>query len=175
MGTLSHRAVRTLALGALGAMLLGTASRTNADPISFHLTSDQITTTSGSSVTFDGTVTNDSGGALKASDFFFNFFGFDPVSVNPIQDLGVTSDFLIPNGSMSAGVALFDVTLGSVPSGSIFTIEAQLEDINSDLSAEQTVTVNVPGSVATPEPGTIVLFATGLLTIAVSRKLTFAR
>jgi hypothetical protein len=100
-------------------MLLGAACRANADPISFHLTSIQITTMSGATATFDGTVTNDSGVALNASDFFFNFLGFDPVSVNPIQDLGVTTDFLIPNGTTTSVVALFDVMLGAVPAGSI--------------------------------------------------------
>jgi hypothetical protein len=167
MGTLSQWAARMLALGA---MLLGAASRTEADPISFHLTSIQITTTSGSTVTFDGTVTNNSGGALNASDFFFNFFGFDPNSVTPIQDLGVSTDFLILNGSTSHGVPLFDITLGSVPTGSMFSIQVQLEDINSDLSGVQTVMVNVPASSTTPEPATIVLFGTGLFLVTVKRR-----
>jgi hypothetical protein len=118
-----------LAVGAIGAMLLGAASRTKADPISFDLTSSQITTTSGSTLTFDGTVTNNSGGALNATDFLFNFFGFDPASVNPIQHLGVASDFLIPNGTTSRMVALFDVILGVVPAGSSFPVDVVLQDI----------------------------------------------
>jgi hypothetical protein len=162
MGTLSQWAVRTLALAASGAVLLGAASRATADPISFHLTSIQITTASGSTVTFDGTVTNDSGNALNASDFFFNFFGFDAISVTPVQDLGVLTDFLIPNGSISSTVSLFDVALGTVPMGSTFPIEVQLEDASGDLSAIQTVTVSVPGGATVPEPATLLLLGTGL-------------
>lgn len=172
MATLSQWAVQTLALGAIGTVLLGAASTTKADPISFHLTSIQITTTSGSTVTFDGTVTNDSGGSLKASDFFFNFFGFDPVSVSPIQDLGVASNFLIPNGATSGVVALFDVMLGAVPAGSSFPLDVVLQDTNSDLSTQQGVTVSVSGSVTqTAEPATLLLLTTGLLVpFAVRRK-----
>jgi hypothetical protein len=137
MGTLPQRTVRTLALGAIGAMLLGAASRTKADAVSLDLTSSQITTTSRSTVMFDGTVTNNLGGALNATDFFFNLFGFDPASVNPIQDLGVASDFLIPNGTTFRLVALFDVILGVVPAGSSFPVDVVLQDINSDLSITQ--------------------------------------
>jgi hypothetical protein len=168
MATLSRWVVRMLALGA---MLLGAANRTEADPISFHLTSIQITTTSGSTVTFDGTVTNDSGGSLKASDFFFNFFGFDPVSVNPIQDLGIASDFLIPNGTTSGVVALFDVMLGAVPADSNFPLDVVLQDVNADTSAMQTITLSVPGSVTqTPEPATLLLTATGLVVSLINQR-----
>jgi hypothetical protein len=92
---------------------------------------------------FDGTVTNNLGGALNATDFFFNLFGFDPASVNPIHDLGVASDFLIPNGTTFRVVALFDVILGVVPAGSSFPVDVVLQDINSDLSITQTVMESV--------------------------------
>jgi len=158
------------------------ASSALADDISFTVSDTTLTTTSGGTVTFEGTVTNDSGGDLNASDFFFNFFGYDPTSVNPIQDLGVSTDFLIPNGSTSATVDLFDVTLGAVPSGSSFPIEVQLEDINGDLSAVETVTVDVEsaaggggssggsGPVPAPEPGSFVLLCAGLLGLTFMRK-----
>src|SRR5271166_6041944 len=71
-----------------------------ADAISFHPSNTVLDTTSGGRVTFDGTVTNNSGGDLNASDFFFNFSGYDPTSVNPNQDLGFP-DFLIPIGTTS--------------------------------------------------------------------------
>jgi hypothetical protein len=150
--------------------LLGTAKATKADGISFAVSNPSLTTTSGGTVTFDGTVTNDSGGDLNASDFFFNFFGYDFTSVNPIQDLGVVTDFLIPNGTTSSSVALFDVTLGSVAPGSSFPVEVQLEDINNDLSAVQTVTVSVPGLVETPEPSTLGLLAAGLMLIPIAHR-----
>ena len=106
--------------------------------------------TSGGTVVFEGTVTNDSGANLAASDFFFNFFGFNR-AVTPTQLLG-TPDFALPNGSTSAAVDLFSVTVGAAPNGAKFTIEVSLEDVNSDLSSSQTVSVTVSGTAVVPEP-----------------------
>lgn len=143
--------------------LLGAANAAKADGISFTVSNTSLTTTSGGTVTFDGTVTNDSGGDLHASDFFFNFFGFDPASVMPpVQDLGVSADFLIRSGTTSTIVALFDVTLETVPMGSSFPISVLLEDSNNDLSAVETVTVSVPGAVVTPEPASLLLLGMSL-------------
>jgi hypothetical protein len=167
MGTLAQWAIRALALGLIGVALLGSASGAKADPISFQLASTQLTTTSGGTVTFEGMVTNNSGQDLNASDFFFNFFGFDPVSVNPVQDLGVLTDFSVPSGSTSALTPLFDVALSAVPTGSIFPIEVQLEDINSDLSEIVAVSVSVPGGTSVPEPASFLLLAIGAFMIFV--------
>jgi hypothetical protein len=134
-----------------------------ADGISFTLSNPSLNTTSSGTVQFDGTVTNGSGQDLNASDFFFNFSAYDPTSVTPNQDLGVATDFLIPNGSTSGVVDLFTAVLGPVPTGSSFPIDAQLEDINGDLSAIEIATVSVPGSVAVPEPSTLLLLGTGVL------------
>jgi hypothetical protein len=164
MGLRKFKFIRVIALTGMCLCALATPAASRADGISFELSSVTLTTTSGGTVTFDGAITNDSGGALNASDLFFNFFGFDPASVNPIQDLGVSLDFLIPNGTTSSLVALFDVTLGLVPTGSSFAIEVQLEDINSDLSATEMVSVSVPGSVTgTPEPAGFLLLGAGLV------------
>jgi hypothetical protein len=123
-----------------------------ADGISFQLVDSSLDATSGGSVTFQGTVTNQSGADLNASDFFFNFFGYDFNSVNPVQDLGGT-DFAIPNGSTSGTVDMFDVFVGQVPLGSTFPIEVQLQDALSDVSSIQTVSVSVPSDSSTiPEP-----------------------
>jgi hypothetical protein len=171
MRTLAQWAIRALALGLIGAGLLGSASRAKADPISFQLALRQLTTTSGGTVTFEGTVTNNSGQDLNASDFFFNFFDFDPVSVNPIQDLGVLTDFSIPTGSTSTLTPLFDVALSTVPTGSIFPIEVQLQDINSNFSEIVTVSVSVPDGSGTgttvPEPASLLLLAIGAFMICV--------
>jgi hypothetical protein len=151
---------------------LAIAGPARADGISFAVSNNSLTSTSGGTVTFDGTLTNNSGGDLNASDFFFNFFGFDPTAVTPNQDLGVLVDFLIPNGTTSTLVALFDVTLGSVPDGSTFPIEVQLEDINLDLSDSETVTVSTGGSstVPIPEPSTLILLAGALATLVAARR-----
>jgi hypothetical protein len=140
------------------------------DGISFQLSESTLTGTSGGTVTFTGTVTNNSGVDLNASDFFFNFFGFDPAALNPNQDLGVSSDFSIPDGTTSGLVALFDVTLGSVSDGASFPLGALLEDINGDLSDSQVVTLSTSGPPPPPpppvsEPSTFLLLASAVVAV----------
>lgn len=148
-----------------------TSISAQADSITFQLSSASLATTSGGDVIFTGTITNNSGFDLNASDFFFNFFGFDATSVTPSQDLGISSNFLIPNGTTSGTVDLFDVMLGLVAAGSSFPIQVQLEDINSDLSTTQTLMVSVTSPVtAIPEPGSLVLLGTGLCALFVARR-----
>ena len=137
-----------------------------ADGISFQLTATTLTAASNGTATFTGSVTNGSGLDLNATDFFFNFFAFDPASLNPIQDLGVVTDFSIPNGSTSPDVSLFDVMVSNVPAGASFSLEVQLEDVNLDISATQTVTITVPGTQPVSEPHTELLLLTGLLPLA---------
>ena len=158
--------IRILLAAVVCAALLWGVPKAQAENIAFQLSSGSITTTSGGTALFLGTVTNDSGSNLKASDFFFNFFGFDAASVIPSQDLGVATDFLIPNGSTSATVDLFDVRLGSVPAGSSFPIQVQLEDIISDLSLTQTVSVSVA---PVPEPSALFLVGSVLIGLFVLR------
>jgi hypothetical protein len=132
--------------------------------ISFDLTSSSVAIVAGGTITFTGTVTNNSGADLDASDFFFNFFGYDPSSVTPFQDLGVVTDFLIPSGATSFRVPLFDITLVSVSAGPSFPVEVELEDVNNDLSEVQTVTVSTASTIV-PEPRAPWLLAVGLLGI----------
>ena len=125
-----------------------------ADAISFQLQSTDLVAQSGGEAVFQGTVTNQSGMELNATDFFFNFSGFDFESVNPVQDLGI-ADFPVPDGTTSSPVDLFGVFVGLVPSGSKFTVDVQLEDALLDLSALETVTVSVPSTTAVPEPAAL--------------------
>ena len=155
------------------------ASPLRADGISFTVTSTTLSTTSGGDVVFTGTVTNDTGGDLNASDFFFNFMGYNSAAVTPNQDLGFASDSAsldIPNTMTSPVVALFDVALGAVSAGSTFPIQVQLEDTNNDLSSIVTVDVIVPsgtgggGTTPTPEPASLLLLGAGLSALAVARR-----
>lgn len=161
-----HAPVAALFCGAL----IWQAPLVHAGVISFDLTALSLATTAGDTVSFTGAVTNDSGGDLNASDFFFNFFGFDPSAVTPSQDLGVVTDFLIPNGTSSGLVELFDVQLGSVAPGSIFPIDVQLEDTNSDLSDVQTVFVSNGPVTGIPEPSILVMVGIGMIAIGLGHK-----
>jgi hypothetical protein len=151
---------------ALAAALLGAAPGARADTISFQLSDTTLSVTSPGSVTFFGTVTNQSGVDLNASDFFFNFSGFDPAAVTPSQDLGVATDFPILTAPTSALTDLCSVTVSAVSPGARFPLEVQMQDINNDLSATETVNVVVP----VPLPDTALLLACGLIAFWVARR-----
>jgi hypothetical protein len=142
-----------------------------ADSISFQLQAAAVSVDSGGTASFSGTVSNGSGKDLHASDFFFNFSGFDPASVSPVQILGVSTDFLIPNASTSKISELFEVMLGTVPANSSFLLSVQLEDSAGDLSAIQNVTISVPGSVVgAAEPRASSFLGIGLMVLVLARK-----
>jgi PASTA domain len=156
VGTLTHQNSTTVANGSVisqhpvagssavdgSPVSLVISQGTGLPSISFQPTTTSLKTTSNGKVTFRGTLTNNSGTDLNATDLFFNFSNFNSDSATPSQDLGITANFLITNGSTSAVVDLFEVRLGSVPAGSSFQIQVQLEDTKSDLSTVQTVLVS---------------------------------
>ena len=152
-------------------------SPSKADGISFQLTATTVSAASNGTAMFTGSVTNSSGVDLNATDFFFNFFNYDPTVVTPNQLLGTSTDFSIGNGTTSSILDLFNVQLGTVSAGSTVSIDVQLEDANGDLSAIETVDVTVPGvssggggGTPTPEPATLVLLGSGLAVVAKWRR-----
>lgn len=133
-----------------------------ADGLDVSVTNPSQTASAGQTVVFSGTVTNDTGSDLTATDFFFDFFGYDP-ELDPNQLLGLT-DFSIPDGTTTSIVELFSVTLGSPMGSGSFPVYFVLLDAYADESAVDKVTV-VSGN-AVPEPSTILLIAIGLLILS---------
>jgi hypothetical protein len=112
----------------------------------------------GDSITFQGTITNNSGFDLDTTDFFLNFFGYDPVNVTLNQLLGETI-FTIPNGTTSPVTDLFTFGLATTAGPGTYPSQVVLQDDIGDVSGTDTVTVTIP----TPEPGTLELVAAGFL------------
>lgn len=113
---------------------------------------------------FFGTVTNDLGFDLNASDLTLNFAGSDPAVVLLTQLLG-DSDFTIPNGTTSGVTALFDFAIGpGAVSGVTYAADVTLqENINNNFSDPVTVRVTIP------EPGSLALIGAALLAALAGR------
>jgi hypothetical protein len=129
-----------------------------ADGLNVNIVDPSQTALPGQVVLFTGTVTNDTGSDLTATDLFFDFFAYDP-SLTPNQLLGVT-DFSLPNITTTSTIDLFNIDLSSAIGPGSFPVYFVLQDVNGDQSATGEVTV-VTG-IATPEPSAISLLATGL-------------
>jgi hypothetical protein len=119
-----------------------------------------------STETYQGTITNLTGADLLASDFFFDFAGYDPVLVNLTQLLG-TPDFPIPNGTTSAAVDLFTFALGPDAPPGVYLADVVLQDSQGDVSNVVTLSETV-----VPEPGTWVFIGSGLLALLLSSGFT---
>jgi len=140
-------------------LLLLIPNLTLADGLEVDIANPTQIAAPGGTVTFDGTVTNNTGADLSATDIFFDFLTFDPsLSVN--QLLGVEDDFSIPNGTTTGLIDLFSVGLG--PGQGTFPVTFVIQDVNGDVSALGSVTVST-SPITAPEPAEAILLATGLL------------
>ena len=138
-----------LALGCGGA---------GAAPLTLAITNPDRIGVPGTPETFSGTITNDTGVDLNASDLFLDFAGYDAAHVTLTQLLGVP-DFVIPGGSTSSFTDLFVFDLGitaAVPA--TFFADVVVEDVNNDFSDPVTVSVTT-----VPEPGSLGLGGLALL------------
>jgi hypothetical protein len=114
-----------------------------ADPLDLDVLDSTRAVPATSIELYQGTITNNTGADVMASDLFFNFFGFDPQFVSLTQLLGAP-DFTISNGATSPVVDLFDFTLGPNAPPGLYSSDVLLEDSVGDTSNIVTVTGQVP-------------------------------
>jgi hypothetical protein len=114
-----------------------------AQSISFHAETPQQSSLN--SVTIQGTLTNNTGNDLNATDLFFNFFAYDPIAIVSIDQLSGSPDFLLPKGTTSARTGLFNVNFSSnaVP-GQAYSLNVSLQDINGNISDIIALNVTAP-------------------------------
>lgn len=118
----------------------------------------------GHSAIFTGTIGNNTGNALFASEIFLNFGGFDSLALRMDQLLG-DPDFLLDSGTVSASVPLFRLTLDPVVSG-LYSFDVFAQDVSGSFSEPIPIPVR---AAAVPEPGTCAL-TTGALVLLISRR-----
>ena len=149
----SRLGARLLSLGV--GLLFAVAA--GGQPLTLNIDRPDQIGPAGSTFTFQGSIVNNTGHPVSTTDLFFNFAGFDPGFVSPLQLLGdVPATFA--NGVTSPDLSLFsiDLAIGALP-GAIFPVDVQLQDDAGSLSAPSTVTVAV-----VPEPSIAALIGLGL-------------
>jgi hypothetical protein len=150
---------RCMGLAAVGWLicLLALASPVHAELVLSIDQPNQIASP-GSTVDFTGTITNNTGFDMFATDLLVISGGYDPSVLSFTQLLG-TPNFSIPNGSTTPDVSLFDVNVGltATASGSPYLADILVQDdIGPDLSNDITIAIYVP------EPGSMPLLLTSL-------------
>src|SRR5205085_11731199 len=132
-----------------------------AAPIDLSILNPNRPGVPGGTYLFQGTIANDTGGALNSTDLFLNFSAFDAANVTLDQVLGSTN-YSIPNGSTSAVVDLYTFALaGAAPPATYFD-DVVLETADGDFTPPQTVSVGIN---VVPEPGSLGLAAIGGLAV----------
>jgi hypothetical protein len=159
-----------MVLLAVAAMVvLCPASPARADSVDITLTESSQTAAAGSTLTFDAVVTN-----LSSTDtVFLNGDSSTTSSVLlTVDDTPFLTNFpLSLNPSEASGPsALFNVLINaSTPGGTYdfnsFSILGGLDGSTFDTLGTADFSVTVTSAVATPEPGTLLLLASGLLGI----------
>ena len=140
------------------ACVFAVAPWAQASPLTLNVIDPDKFGPAGKTYLFEGTVTNNTGAALQASDLFLDFNGYVLGVVSLSQLLGLP-DFALADGATSAVVSLFEFTLAPTA----FTRTRYVADVGiSDLSGNISHGVFTV-SVTVPEPGSASLVALSLL------------
>lgn len=128
----------------------------------------------GGTLDFSGVITNQTGSALSSTDFFFNFFNYDPSDLTPVQILGMT-DFTLPNNTFSADTALFSLAVSPGIAAGPQPLGVTLEDVNGDISNEVDINAGVGNVAPAPEidpssAGTALTLLLGLMAVLGRRR-----
>jgi hypothetical protein len=152
---------RMVTMTVLGCFFLFYATIAAALPFTLTINQPDRIGFPGDTEIFAGTITNNTGADVIASNLFLDISGYDPTVVSLVQLLG-SPDFSIANGDTSAMVDLFSLTLNllAVP-GTAYFADIFVQDGNNPANFSNIVTV----SKFVPEPATLALIGIGLLAI----------
>jgi hypothetical protein len=125
--------------------------------LSFEIESPPTVAAPGQTLVYRGTVTNASITDLLATDMFFNFFSFDPLTITAAQLLG-NPDFPIPSGTTSPTTDLFSIQItDTAVVGETIEFSVFLQDVNGNESPDATFSLVLQAQHAVPEPSTLAL------------------
>jgi len=132
-----------------------------ADEVNATLVDPSQTATPGQTVVFTGTINN----AIEdTADFTFSFSGYDSSVLTPESLL--SSPFSIGEGGITSTIDLFSVTLNPTIGPGTYPVDFTLLGTGIDPPYEVEEQLSGVTITVTPEPSTIWLMATGLITFA---------
>ena len=141
------------------AVALALACAASAEPLTLTIINPDRAALPGSTETYLGTITNDTGQTLQTADLFLDFAGYDPVYVTLTQLLGIP-DTSIPDGGTSPVISLFDFTLDPATLPGTYAADVIVQSLANDTSNKVTARETV-----SPEPGSLLLFGLGLAAV----------
>jgi PKD repeat protein len=150
---------------ALVSFLIVFAAAASGDAISFTISNPAQNTTIGGTAIFSGTLTNNSGTDLDATEFFVNAFAFDPTVLSIQQLLGMP-DVFIPNGTTSATLDLFSISVATTAQqNTSYQASVFVEDVNSDQTSSLNASIQTSPVSTVPEPRTAPVLGLCLLAL----------
>jgi hypothetical protein len=154
----------TVVASALLFVLLPSIARADGSGVTLTLTN--VTSPAGTTVTVDGTITNDGSSTVDLNGESFSF-GSSVLSGGDTLDFFIFAPFFLSGGESSGPIALFSFninpgTAAGSYGGNTINILGGPDFLSGNTLASAEFSATVPGSKPVPEPGSLALLGIGV-------------
>jgi|SRR5579863_6367726 len=160
---MNAKQIKLLTVVALALLFVLLPSIARADGVQLTLTN--VISAAGTTVTVDGTITNNGSGIVDLNGESFSF-GSSVLSGGNITDFFIFAPFFLTGGESSGPIALFSFNIKSgtpagLYAGNTINILGGSDFLSENTLASAEFSATVPGKKTVPEPGTLALLAFG--------------